>query len=219
MIDKYPAACPRHITPVIRGFALEIADCSDLCYVPIRAMAFCVPRMCYLNVFQSKDIVGGEPVLGFTIWATRDLFLTCEHHCVLRLPNGDLVDPTPEITGESRILFVPTGQAAVPDNIREIVMNGVSGHYRVLVDDPLIHRAVAVLIEGATRLHRENNLAVAEGRPLPAAEYRQWNDSATQMEWLMDQHYRRQRQRNEEREQRRKNKLQRKARKKTRTRK
>lgn len=216
MIDKYSATCPRTITPAIRDFAQEIAGSSELCYVSNHPLSFCMPRMCYLNVFRAKSILGGEPILGFMIWATRDLFLTAEHHCVLRTPDGALIDVTPDITNQKQILFVATGEEATPDAIREIVMNGKTGHYRVLANHPLIHRAVAVLDESATRLQRENNIALAAGMPRPAAERRRWSETVTQMERLIDRYYHQQQQRTDDRDNRRKNKLKRHARKKAR---
>jgi len=213
--DKYPSACPRQITPAIREFAQDVAGHTDLCYVPVQPMPFSQPRMCYQNAFLARELGCGEPVLGFTIWTTRDLYLTTEHHCVLRTIDG-LIDVTPDWGGAKRVLFIPTGQEATEENIEDIVLNGVCGHYKVLVDHPLIHRAVAVLNEASVRQHQDANQAIVNGRPQPAREREMWCDSVTCIERLIDRYYQQQRQRGEKRERREKRKSARTARKRAR---
>lgn len=215
--DKYPATCPRQITSAIQDFAQEIAGNADLLYVPVRPLSFSVPRMCYKNAFMARDLIGGEPVLGFAIWTTRDLFLTSEHHCVFRASDGELIDVTPDWGGAKQVLFIPTGQEATPENVQEIVLNGVTGQFRVLKDHPLVHRAVAVLTEASVRQHQDANQAIVKGRPQPGGAAERWCSTVRRLEGLIDSYYQQQRQRGEERQQRRKKKLARTARKRART--
>jgi hypothetical protein len=175
--------------------------------------------MCYLNSFLAAEMLGGEPVLGFMIWATKNLFLTSEHHCIVRTPAGELIDPTPEIMSNSKqVLFVPSGEEATEDNIKQIVMHGVIGHFKALVDHPLIYQALKTLENASKRKHQAQIQANLNGKHLSEIEWMHWDQAVGRMEWLIDRYYQQQQQKMEEKGKRRKAKKQRQARKKARAR-
>jgi len=49
---------------------------------------------------------GGQAVFGWSLWDLPGIWLYAEHHCVWRMPNGELVCVTPQLGHETRILFL-----------------------------------------------------------------------------------------------------------------
>lgn len=188
MREKYPSICPRSITAAICEFATELGGVSDPQFVEVRPQPFAREQECYLNCFLASELAGGEPVLGFRIWTTNKLMLTAEHHCVLK-KNGSLVDITPDPSKVDRIVFVPTGQSPTVENIENILMNGVTGGCKVLVDHPYLHRAGKLLDEASRSLHRRGLVAAATGRELSAADYVDFNNAVAEIERLNDAYY------------------------------
>jgi diadenosine tetraphosphatase ApaH/serine/threonine PP2A family protein phosphatase len=158
MKDKYYARCPHPITDAIIEFAMEIADSDKLVYVPIQPQPFAERGKCYNNAFMTAAMLGGEPILGWMIWSTNDLFLTAEHHCVVKMTDGSFVDPTPDISGESHVLFVPSGEEASVENIERITLQGETGHYKLLVKHPLLSEVVNQLDAAASFNYQHTSL-------------------------------------------------------------
>jgi hypothetical protein len=153
---KYAGRVPTLITPSIRQFALEWAGKEDLQFVPFRAMLDLGPLHCYQTCDMVQDAMGFPPVLGYSFWNTNDLFLSAEHHCVCREPNGDLVDPTSDMTGCQHVLFLVTDMPPSLDeeHLEAIYERGESCGYKVLVDHHLIHEAVETLSVAGKQLHK-----------------------------------------------------------------
>ncbi|MHB0958247.1 MAG: hypothetical protein ACYC0X_12275 [Pirellulaceae bacterium] len=189
MKDKYPPICPTTITPAIRQFAHELGGASEPEYVEVHPQPFAENARCYDNCFLAQQLFGGEPVLGFIIWSTSDVMLTAEHHCVLRQVDGRLIDVTPDPIAVKRILFVATNQLVTVENIEEIVVNGTTGGYKVLVDHPLLQRAANTLQQAAEKYHRRQLEAAASGTVPSAADLDQWNLAVVEMERLIEGYY------------------------------
>lgn len=194
--DKYIATTPSRISRQIEQFTHELTGATDLHFVPVRPFSFSKERGCYGNCYRGRQILGGQMVLGYLIWNTHDLFLTAEHHCVLRMSDGRLVDPTPQIAGTRTILF------ARREFIADILISGMTGAFKVLVDHPYIHEAVRVLDQASDRLQQCENEALRAGRSMSILEQRRWGNAVEETERLLDAYYQQQR-RKAEHEQRR----------------
>ena len=81
-----------------------------------------LPLYCFENSQAKAENSGGTVVLGWTIWEYPCVMIEGEFHAVWRSPDGDLVDVTPRLDGEERILFVPDPaqryEGLMVDNIR-----------------------------------------------------------------------------------------------------
>ena len=75
-------------------------------YVPVAPDAAVVRSECFNNVAAKVAIEGGTLVYGWLIWEWPRVFVEAEHHAIWE-KDGTLVDITPPISGEQRILFLP----------------------------------------------------------------------------------------------------------------
>lgn len=75
-VTKWTGRTPKHITSAIREFAIEMTGQDRMSYVPIRGLeGLSEELMCYHNCATAQQIFGGELVLGYSIWSSRDLLL------------------------------------------------------------------------------------------------------------------------------------------------
>lgn len=97
---------PTTITTAIADFCREISPKGDLSFVAVRPAVGAKPNQCFFNVEDQAKRSNGKMVCGWTIWEWPDIYIEAEFHSVLQMPSGELVDVTPKVDGESRILFV-----------------------------------------------------------------------------------------------------------------
>ena len=97
---------PTIITPKIKEYCKDISDVTPLyVYVhPAPGMEF---NNCFPNVSSLVKQIGGKQVNGWAIWQFANVYIYFEAHAVWQNDVGCLIDPTPHIDGESRILFLP----------------------------------------------------------------------------------------------------------------
>lgn len=62
---------------------------------------------CHPNVDHHVAKYGGKAIRGWCIWETPGHLIEGICHSIWRRPDGAMIDPTPHIDGEVRILFVP----------------------------------------------------------------------------------------------------------------
>lgn len=90
---------------------------------------------CFGNVERHVASRGGSIQYGWCVWETPGEWIEGEFHAVWRSPLSELIDITPKVDGEQRILFIPDC---------ETVDKG--GHIAnipvMLTDDPRIKRRV-----------------------------------------------------------------------------
>ncbi len=205
---KYAGSVPKAVTPQVRDFAANHGD--GLQYVEVRPQPFAEEKQCYGNCQIACQMFGGAMVLGYSIWSTEDLFLSSEHHCVWRKPDSTLLDVTPDISGVKRILFVPNTELSQDDDVQsiveDIVFNGNSGGFCVLVQSPLIEKAVDTLNRASARLHRLSNEAICDGRTVSDAEIDRYDRAMNTVDHCINNFYVsvRKREENQKRRQRRK---------------
>lgn len=99
-IARYVATTPREISSAIRQFCSTLSSHTPV-YVDVNPHYMALMGRCYDNV----TLVDGEPVHGWLIWELPRAYLTAEHHAIVRI-NGSLLDVTPPLAGERRVLFL-----------------------------------------------------------------------------------------------------------------
>lgn len=96
---------PVAISDAIRKLCRDLAFALPQ-YVPVRPEADAVHGECFSNVQAKVARDRGVLLYGWTIWEWPHVFIEAEHHAVWQ--NGtELIDITPTIDGEDRILFLP----------------------------------------------------------------------------------------------------------------
>lgn len=74
-------------------------------WISVRPDDGAVVNECFNNVSSKIERSGGAIVFGWAIWEWPRVFIEAEHHAVWE-SEGELLDITPHINGESRILFL-----------------------------------------------------------------------------------------------------------------
>lgn len=97
---------PPEITGAILHLCHEIAPGSQPKYVTVTPETEAQISECFSNVEAKVATAGGEILYGWTIWIWPNVFVEAEHHAVWR-QGDELVDVTPHVHGERRILFLP----------------------------------------------------------------------------------------------------------------
>lgn len=80
--------------------------------LPINYYSFTKPngfepyeQECYYNVAKMIELHGGEPVYGWVLWESGSM-IEAEAHCLYKSKDGAVMDITPRVSGEDKILFV-----------------------------------------------------------------------------------------------------------------
>lgn len=158
--SKYSAHTPARITPAIKQFA-SLHGGKSLHHIPHLPIPFAVAFQCFHNCISSWQNGYGTPVLGWSIWQTRNLWLTSEYHCVLKTDDG-FVDITPT-DSNGRILFAPDGIEISEDNYDEAInhIESLEGHqmgiYSLLNHHPLVAKAALTLDKACNQFHASGN--------------------------------------------------------------
>jgi hypothetical protein len=189
--SKYAGVTPRRITPAIREFANRLTSTGNLEYVKVTPQPFAQQSQCYGNCEILQRFLGGKFVLGYSIWTTNDLFLSAEHHCVLRLPDGRLTDPTPDFSGAASVLFAPNEAVQSADSLAEIVGDGELGDFALLTTSPLVSEAVETIRNASHRLARHKSRAILDDVPVSTRELDQYEQAMDKVNQLIDTYYRR----------------------------
>lgn len=136
--SRHVAGVPRRITPEILAVCGTLGGESPPVYLPVTPAPGAFMARCYMNVEYCLD-EGDEMRFGWLIWEMPGVFLTAEHHAVLER-DGRLYDVTPQVHGETRVLFLPI------DDPRSQPAS-IPNRYTPLVEHPLIREAVRLMEE------------------------------------------------------------------------
>jgi hypothetical protein len=97
---------PAEIRGDIIRFCNELSPGASPEFVGFDGSVAGVQDNCFSNVSRLVEALGGEALLGWTIWEWPGILLEAEFHAVWEDSNGRLIDPTPKADGETRVLFL-----------------------------------------------------------------------------------------------------------------
>lgn len=97
---------PEAIDAATLAFCASISPAEPL-YVPVRPVEHGKRAYCFRNSVIEAQRSGGDAVFGWAIWRWPGRWFEAEHHAVLRSPEGELVDVTPQEGDPPRVLFLP----------------------------------------------------------------------------------------------------------------
>jgi hypothetical protein len=90
-----------------------ISFCASICpdvkpfVVPVRKRDGCLLARCFPNVEQVIGSSGGSLIQGWDISHIPKIHLEATWHAVWKSPHGEIVDVTPQESGQPVILFLP----------------------------------------------------------------------------------------------------------------
>ena len=128
----FVATTPRELSPSVQAFCRSLEPAAEPLWLEPTPAPFANVGQCYINCHSLVESRGGEIQYGWMIWELPDIYLTAEHHAIVRTSEGRLLDPTPQATGEKLILFLPS----------ELAWNGtpIINRYCPLRDTPAVLR-------------------------------------------------------------------------------
>jgi hypothetical protein len=95
---------PEKITPEVLDFCKTLGP-EDPFYVKGVIPGWAKHQQCYANVLQAINRAGGKMILGWKIWEFPNMWLEAEHHAIWQHPDGPIADITPQLEGETVLLF------------------------------------------------------------------------------------------------------------------
>lgn len=139
-------AIPSPTSPHTLEFADALSPGEPLIWVDVVPAEGAQKLACIDVVDKLVDECGGLRILGWALWEWPEVMIEGEFHAVWQTSTGDIVDPTPKESNESRILFLPDPQATVDcyqkDNVRRPLRN---------------RREISDFIEIKERIYRARN--------------------------------------------------------------
>lgn len=103
---KYVATTPPFLTDAIREFSRQLSA-EEPQFLSVTPEPLAKLGRCYGNAESAAQGFGGAIVFGWIIWEMQGVYLVAEHHAVVEA-DGQLIDVTPTIAGETEVLFVPS---------------------------------------------------------------------------------------------------------------
>lgn len=106
LLEKISVRVPSDINEEILSFCKILNSELTPEFVDVTPASGAVTGECYDNARSQMRLSGGDVVFGWVIWIWPRVFLEAEHHAVWS-DGGRLVDVTPPIDGEDKLLFLP----------------------------------------------------------------------------------------------------------------
>lgn len=125
---------PPSITAPILALCKSIVRGGTPTYLDVRVEPYAEMNECFAAVAKKIELDGGSIQHGWTIWKFGEWMAEAEFHAVWRSPAGELVDISPKLDCEDKIVFLAdpkrTYQGAPLDNFRHpLVKNQVVDDY------------------------------------------------------------------------------------------
>jgi hypothetical protein len=106
IVQKSFTSTPLNTTEAIKSLSRDLAPAHRPMFVKVASEHDAAQGECFYNVGAKVARSGGEILYGWAIWEWPNVFVEAEHHAVWN--NGDeLLDVTPPLGGEHRVLFLP----------------------------------------------------------------------------------------------------------------
>ena len=131
---------PARITQVIIDFCASITSDSSPEYIDVCPAPWAALNECFNNVHRMVKQYGGSMISGWAVWQRGNMLLDAEAHAIWRAPDGKLIDITPHIYNEKRILFLFDSS---------VCYQGVTipSHRQALTDSPLVAEFIRLYSE------------------------------------------------------------------------
>lgn len=162
-----PTVTPRKLDATVASFCRGLSRHPPV-YVPVRPESDAEAVECFFNVGQKVGRDGGGIRYGWAVWIWPRVFIEAEHHAVWEAPDGTLVDVTPTLNGEARVLFVPDPERVYDyenhrrlDNVRKALTNDpdvrafltLAARVAALIEDNSVGRMASVPADELRRLN------------------------------------------------------------------
>lgn len=130
---------PQVMSQEIGKFCEGIVPGGIPVFVPVRPAPGAEEGGCHTNVADHVKENGGEAVFGWIVWQSR-ILLNAEAHCNWRSPQGEMIDITPKLPREAKVLFLPDSNMKWEGRL-------IPCRRAVRFDSPKVHDLVRLLEE------------------------------------------------------------------------
>lgn len=156
---------PQSIDEPILRFCRVTLQCErEPVFLELAKDGKAVVQQCYFSVINKIHREGGRIQFGWMIWYEEGHFIEGEFHAVWLDPDGKLIDITPKVDGEKRILFCPDDKTAWNGRFVTNKRLGLSEMGRMLVQAGAFNdqRIVSLQVQKQTLKHYLENKTEAE---------------------------------------------------------
>jgi hypothetical protein len=120
---------PEAIDEAVLAFCARVAPGRVPEYVEVMPGAGARVAYCFDNAAAAVAAGGGAVAHGWAIWRWPGRYFEAEHHGIWRRPDGTLIDVTPMLYGQRRILFLSDPEAVFdPARYRSNVLGAEPGN-------------------------------------------------------------------------------------------
>lgn len=155
-----PSTTPNCVTQQILDFCHDdVGIKSAPAFVTVQSEGY-RQNDCYANGERCIQQNGGGEQQGWIIWESVGFLLQAEHHAVWLAPDGNMIDISPKLDGETSILFLPDSRNLWTGD--QIVLS----IHCLLSNDPMTRQIVAM----AEKHQRLRSAALKRGEQLPTIE-------------------------------------------------
>jgi hypothetical protein len=98
---------PAEVSKSIQKLCAEIVNDATPFHVDVLPNHGEPANECFNVVRRQVDKLGGESIVGWSIWEVPTVFVEAEFHAVWRSPSGEYIDITSKNNPTNRILFLP----------------------------------------------------------------------------------------------------------------
>jgi hypothetical protein len=93
------------VTPELERLRDAVCPGQELSFLEITPLPWCKPNFCHVSVDEHIKTAGGSRQYCWKVWHYEVGYIEAEFHCLWRDPQGALHDISPDLEGETRILF------------------------------------------------------------------------------------------------------------------
>ena len=103
-LDPKSLTTPSKIDQKVSSFCRKLSSATPV-FIEVTPEIWCRQSCCEMNVEKLIEQLGGKKVHGYKIWYVKGKYIEAERHTVYE-HEGILRDPTFNVDGEQKILFV-----------------------------------------------------------------------------------------------------------------
>ena len=174
---------PVRVGEHVRAFCSRVSPVHAPVYVGASSLPGTRAGMCFHNVRQLCQSLGGEAEYGWLIWEWQDTYIEAEHHAVWRC-GEDRIEVTPRQPHHDQVLFLPDPARAYDfdgrrrvDNVRMPLRSDAA------VREYLALAARAVDIEETNSTGDEVVLTAQQAMQLELIQWKKQRIEADLMQW------------------------------------
>ncbi|EGR0694186.1 hypothetical protein E2K20_25985 [Vibrio parahaemolyticus] len=105
ILDESNLTTPKKLDKHVLSFCRSLSNQAPV-FLDVQPELWCRQSNCEMNVDKYIEENGGNKVIGYKVWYTRNKYIEAERHVVYQNVDGSLIDLTFNTDGEETVLFL-----------------------------------------------------------------------------------------------------------------